>query len=1247
MTADAREFQILESPLRGINLIEASAGTGKTYAIAALYVRFILEQGLHPESILVVTFTEAATQELRDRIRRRLRDALDAMEAGGSPDPFCHAVAQRQTDPAGARNRLTTAIRDFDQSAIFTIHGFCQRVLQDNAFESGSLFDTEIITDQEALKREIIEDFWRREMYGASPLVVHHLLERGLNPEVLARAHSRGLVDPDMTVHPKVERPSDQERVASECALRTHVAQLCELWPGQRDVIRELIVTAPLHASAYGSRDRVDPATGVSAREAKISGWIEEMDRYVRSRPNEMPFPLPDALRWLTAGELRARTTGKIKMPPSHRLFEICQSIQETSERIRVWASQYLTYLKGEALRILKSELPERKRRRNVQHFDDLLLRVAQGLQGAGGEVLANRVRERYRVALIDEFQDTDVVQYAIFSTLFGTSDRSLFLIGDPKQAIYGFRGADVFAYMEAARRVEGRYTLSTNRRSEPGLIEAVNTLFGAAVPAFVYPEIPFHPAVPPDDKTPEPLMLNGNAAVPFVLWYMENPRAGGDSGTGGRKTPGTLTRKDAEALIVQAVTAEITRLLSWSAEGRASWAQRPVRESDIAVLVRRRAEARRVQDALARMRIPSVLTSEEDVFDSPEASEMHRVILGISEPHREGLVRSALATRLLGVDGEQLFELTTDDVRWEQWLVKFSGWLRLWQQRGFMRLFRQLMVDQSVRSRLVSLSGGERRITNVLHIAEILHQQSTERGLSPSELVKWLTDRTNPEIPRDEIHPLRLESDENAVRIVTIHKSKGLQYPIVFCPFCWGSSELHDPGSGFSFHDERNRRRLTLCVDPEDVEGRAMAEKESLAENVRLLYVALTRAQKRVYLVHGSFSGADTSALTYLLHASFEAGPPPDSLAGLRSVWASLSQEDRIRQLQAIEARSSGCIQLVTNPPLQPVAYRSGAESVLSLACRRFEGQIDRTWRIASFSSLTSASAEEAELPDRDGSQAAQQPRVPEIEVERQAEEPRNIFSFPGGTRSGLLFHSVFEELDFAETDPGHLDGLLEMKCRQYGFSAEWLEVLRAAVRNVLSVQLGYGTASFSLSGIRRPDRLTELEFTFPLRRLTAEELTALLERHDMAPTTDREPGTAARQYAAGTPSWTRLQFQPATGFMKGFMDLVLRFEGRYYLIDWKTNHLGNGLEDYEAPALEAAMRHAHYPFQALLYTAALDRFLTRRLPDYAYESHFGEVYYLFVRGIDPQKSDTSGVYRMRPSLGLIRELGALLFPG
>ncbi|MHC1742297.1 MAG: exodeoxyribonuclease V subunit beta [Syntrophobacteraceae bacterium] len=1246
MRGEAREFKILDSGLDGVNLIEASAGTGKTYTLAALYLRFVLEQELHPEAILVVTFTEAATRELRDRIRRRLREALNALAAGTSSDPFLDGLAARQTGGGKATELLTTALRDFDQSAIFTIHGFCRRVLQENAFESGSLFDTELITDQDALKREVIEDFWRKELYGASPLVVYHLLKSGLSPHALVRSYARGVMASEIAILPRVARPSLEELRRLEDTLTKSVLRLVDDWPDQRSTVRELLLHASLHATYYGSKDKHDPSRGMTAREATVFGFFEEMDGYVESHPSEMPLPLPDAFRFFTTSEIIARTTGKPKVPPAHDLFDLCEIIRAASDGIRDWALQYLSFLKVEAFHVLNRDLPDRKRQRNVQHFDDLLLRVAQGLKETGGDELASAVRKRYRVALIDEFQDTDVVQYAIFSTLFGTPDRSLFLIGDPKQAIYAFRGADVFAYMEAARRAQNAYTLSTNRRSEAGLIAGVNTLFVGHPHAFVYPEIAFRPAAPPPDRIPDPLMIEGSTACPVEIWYFEDPAAPETTEKTGRKSPAGFNRRDAEELIVRAVSTEITRLLRLSADGMASIAGRPVRESDLAVLVRRRSEAQKVQRALARLRIPSVLHSEDDVFESPEAAEMHRLMAGIAEPHRERLVRGALATQLLGVNGATLFTLTTDDSLWEAWLLKFAEWLKLWQDHGFMRMFRQLMVEQKVRGRLVSLSGGERRITNVLHIVEILHQQSLELGLGPAELVKWIADRRNPDIERSEIHPLRLESDENAVRIVTIHKSKGLQYPIVFCPFCWGASDLHDPKGGFSFHDERDRRRLTLCFDAAEIEARAMAEKESLAENVRLLYVALTRAQKRAYLVHGSFSGVETSSLAYLFHTLDSKDGPPGSLNDLRSLCAALPREERIDQLRAIAERSGGTVQLVLNPPGQPEEYRARADSRESLRCRKFRGHIDRTWRVSSFSSLTSGSLTEGELPDRDSLTPDVQPTAPAAPSDDIEQERLDIFTFPAGTRSGLLIHSVLEQLDFANPDPSVLRHLIVRKCAEYGFASKWHETLSSAIQNLLSVRLGYGGASFPLSRVGLPDRLTELEFTYPLARLDQEELASVLARHASAATADADSGSASPLSAHGRLSWSRLQFQPVTGFMKGFMDLVFRFEDRFYLIDWKTNYLGDQLRSYDRSSMEAAMHHSHYHLQALLYTVALDRYFSLRLPGYNYEAHFGEVYYLFVRGIDPGGSDASGVYSLRPPRELIRELNGLFSP-
>ncbi|NVM27028.1 MAG: UvrD-helicase domain-containing protein, partial [Desulfobacterales bacterium] len=560
-----------------------------------------------------------------------------------------------------------------------------------------------------------------------------------------------------------------------------------------------------------------------------------------------------------TSGELE-ESVKKNHAPPGHPFFDLCQTLREKQRELERVFDQRLLGLKVELFHYVHDELVRRKGQKNIQFFDDLLLRLHRSLEEKSGEALAGAMRMKFRAALIDEFQDTDPIQYAIFKRVFGTGKGILFLIGDPKQAIYGFRGADVFAYMDAARDVESRYTLGENWRSEPDLIAAINAIFARADRPFVYDEIPFQPAAPATNKDPDFLRMDGQREPPLELWFVDASKVG---------EPGkTITKTRARELIPRAVADEISRLISLGRDSRTLIGKTPLSEGDIAVLVRTNSEARLMQETLSSLGIPSVLYTTESLFDSHEALEMDRVLAGISEPNNERLLKAAMATDMMGTRGEELDGLTEDETGWEKWLLNLKRYHDLWEEHGFIRMFRYLLFEQKVLTRLMSFPDGQRRTTNVLHLSEVLHVASTERRLCMAGLLKWLSEQRDSTAPRLEEHQLRLESDENAVKLVTIHKSKGLEYPVVFCPFAWGGSRIERKKDPFTFHDELDNMRLTLDLGSEGMdENRVFAEKEQLAENLRLLYVALTRARSRCYLVWGRFKDAETSAPAYLFH--------------------------------------------------------------------------------------------------------------------------------------------------------------------------------------------------------------------------------------------------------------------------------------------------------------------------------------------------------------------------------------------
>jgi len=1198
----ARHFDLLNSPLEGTNLIEASAGTGKTHTITGLFLRLILEKNLSVNEILVVTFTEAATDELKDRIRRKLREAVLAFSGGLSEDGLVNDLVKRYKDSNTALDWLRDALRAFDQAAIFTIHGFCRRMLNENAFESGNLFDTELMTDQEELKREIVDDFWRKHLYHASPLFVNYAFNDGLRPDSLLSLLANRIAHPYMKIIPQTGIP---DSYSQEKGFREYFKKLRKSWPSSRAPVEDILTT---HEGLNRSRYRKE----------KISLWVQSMDQYVSAGDND-PM-LFNGFEKFTSSELRGAIK-KNSTPPTHPFFDICEKLKEKQGEMESVFQQRLLGMRVELFRYAKDELARRKEERNVLSFDDLLLKLHLALEKKGGEELAESIGRRFGAALIDEFQDTDPIQYAIFKRIFGTQKNILFLIGDPKQAIYSFRGADIFAYMKAEGDIECRYTLGENWRSDPHLITAVNAIFENADSPFVYDEIPFQRATSASDRAPEPLMIREQYDSPLQLWFL----GAGRVTESGKK----ITKTQARELIPKAVAAEISRLLNLGKNGEAILGERSLREGDIAVLVRRNMEARLMQEALSALQIPSVLYSTGNLFDSHEALEMVRVLAGIVEPKSETLLKAALATDIMGVRGEDLDALMRDEPGWERWLTRFMGYHDMWNEDGFMRMFRYLILKEDVLTRLMGFPDGERRNTNLLHLMEVLHQRSIEKKLSMTGLLKWLTEQRDPSTPRLEEHQLRLESDENAVNLITIHKSKGLEYPVVFCPFAWDGSRIKGKKAVFTFHDEEDDMRLTLDLGSQEIdENRVLAEKEQLAENLRLLYVVLTRAKSRCYLVWGRFNEAETSALAYLLHHP-ESFQDRDLLTATEEKFLRLNDKDVLSEINHMVQKAESTIRLSEMPLEEGEAYTPRQRREKTLTCRRFSGNIDRQWRVSSFSSLVSGKVHRAEMADRDLVSRVDGRDPMNLRDLAVDEEPSGIFSFPKGVKAGILLHDLFENLDFTEKDGSVTENLVADKLEEHGFDPSWNQTLCRMIKKVLTIPLDPDNRHLTLSRIKNEDRLNELEFYFPLKRISPKSVKRVMTKY-LHP-----------ELAEGFPErMGRLDFSPVKGFMKGFMDMVFRFEGRFYLVDWKSNFLGRRVEDYDQESLAAAMEAEFYILQYHIYTLALDQYLHVRLPGYGYEKHFGGVYYFFLRGIDTDKGMDFGVYRDKPSGELINEL-------
>lgn len=1196
-------FNLLQSPLKGRVLIEASAGTGKTYTITGLFIRLLLERRLTVDQILVVTFTEAATDELKHRIRERVRDARNALETGAGNDPFLDAVASQYVHDESARQRLNDAIRDFDQAAIFTIHGFCLRMLEAHAFESGSFFNTELVTETFSLVQSVARDYWRQRIYTAGSLFAGFAIQRGFLPDSLSGLSRLPLNHPDFKVIPNIKPPDTRQ---AEAAFTAAFQEVVLSWPGARDAVTRILCEDPgLNRNRY--------------RKNSIPLLLSQMDRLVLTDGSDITL-FPGFEKF--AADTLADAVKKGHGPPGHPFFDACQTLLTASDCLADLFENQLLAMKTEFFDYFRSACLKKKIRENIRTFDDLLENLHQALQGPDGAALAKKIGGLYKAALIDEFQDTDPLQYTIFDRIFYQDDTVLYMIGDPKQAIYGFRGADIFAYLAAARAAKHQFTLTENWRSEPELIQAVNTVFGRAAFPFVFSDIVFDTVSYPVSKPAYSELLNtGRSEPPFYLWYMNGEATADPLDT---RTPAPPVAKiRAREEIVRAVTWEISRLLSVGRDNSLTLEGRPVAAGDIAVLVRRNTEAIAIQAALSDLCIPSVVYSSGNIFDTHEAWELEIVLQAILFPDNRPALVGALTTDMLGMSGNELAALTgADPCDLDQQAAAFRSYHQTWRNEGFMRMFHRLMREEGILTRLMAFPDGERRNTNITHLTEILHKESLRINNSMEGLLQWLATCRDPKAPRLEEHQLRLESDARAVKLITMHKSKGLEFPIVFCPFCWDGSEPPKNAEGLLFHREGDAQELVYdMTSPPLTEHRELAEKEHLAENLRLLYVALTRARNRCYMVWGRINTASSSAPAYLFHQQ-DIASPEQAFASAKVRLRTGSDADIYSDLRDLAQSAGPVLQLAPLPCHAATASACNESRKREFMPRRFSGAIDHNWRIISFSSIVHRHYSASELADRDGFAVS----PPVMGIKDYGMNAPDIFTFPRGPRAGNCLHEIFEHLDFPDASSIAARELIHQKLKAYGYPDVWEPVIGQMVCDVVDQPLAHGSPDFCLRQISHESRINELEFYFPIRGVRPNALADLFRQHEQ----DVPGPDTVKQMA-------QFEERRLDGFMKGFIDLVFRYRKRFYIVDWKSNFLGGDPGDYATEKIRAVMEKEFYFLQYHIYTLALLRYLKSRIKDFDYDAHFGGVFYIFLRGVHPGSTSGTGVYAHKPDSRLI----------
>jgi exodeoxyribonuclease V beta subunit len=1222
----------------GRSLIEASAGTGKTWTISLLYLRLLLEEKFRPAQIIVTTFTDAAAQELRERIRTRLvwaqRQAESAIARNAAPGAhapddrrWLHARWRNGGDgvliPANARadmNRLRLAQSELDRAPIGTLHSLCRRILADHPFESGSAFELGDPVTPDAINAELTDDLWRELSQSMAPLGEDDEIWRKAGRAKLEK-YLRIVLAPGVGV--ATIEPAPIEEVMHEENARMLLAWL---------------EVAQFTRTSSKLRTRL----------IALAQFIADGDRKA-ALPSDLDAVLAEPL----ANHLKPPT---IASNATARVIAFARLANTMLSKIA-------DLPRARALARYREELRARCRERLAASgrmtFDELIERVNRGLAGANGSVLADRLFAVWPVALVDEFQDTDMQQYAILDRIYRDRDRHgpsrpslasgalgllpgergrLVMIGDPKQAIYRFRGGDIDAYLDARTTAGSTLALATNFRSSRQFVRAVNAFFagaGATLSSTAGHAIEYLAVNDSDTRDAAPYCIDGMICErPLCFHYWE----------GGAVPDANDARVEAA---LEACANHVVELLS----GRHTIGTRAVQPGDIAVLLPTRAQVTQLRAALRERNVPCVSSAWTSVFDSPWARELRIFLYAALHPRDEGAVRAALATRLGGrtfvdlrdqrttVDTGQEPECRGDHGRpgaagWQRDIAAFERYERQWRTRGVLALVQTLAGAAA--TRLFAGEDGERALTDLRHLGELLQARSEEIA-GREELLSWFADECERAVPEaaeaaaDE-RQQRIESDAARVRLMTLHGSKGLEFDIVLLPLMWANRHnwLDDIAI---VHDAATQQRVVTF----GADAMRRYQQEGQDERFRLFYVALTRARyachvyalspERSYSSRKPDTDPERAPLDCLVERLLRGRSSPPALDHVQ--WSSGRWSWPHDTYRPTRASLRTAVHVLNAPPSLPFESTWSFSALLrgSVAVAVEEG---------------AAADEVAERAEEIGDEEAIAAMIDPAAFSAMTEPEHPQLAWLAriaGADFGNAVHAIFEH-----RVPGQTLGaqhalvhrcLLGEGVGLRGIALEELvphlaERLQRTLDTPLLPPRGPSFGSprsvptLTLGALPAAAMCVEMPFEFALGEVSLRRLRAVCA------------------FVPPTPLRT------LRGLMSGKIDLLFEHGGRFHVLDYKSNRLGTGtrLSDYAAPQLERAMAADHYRFQALLYTVAVDRYLRQRMADYRPDAHLGEAIYLFVRavGIAPDSAPNAGIWTQRFDPGLIAAVDAVL---
>ena len=1123
-------FNIETLVLSGKNLIEASAGTGKTFSICRIFLKALLENHnkFNYQSILVITYTNAATYELKRRIRKTLKEALEYFESG--KDKNNNLKFLEKYNPNLSKKIIKDSIINFDETNIFTIHGFCKKVIDENNLT----FSENIVPDDSQFIEEYVKDFWRKNILTLNETFLNYMIfSKKITVENLIHNCQNISKKVKFKVFPKTKNTNLKIELTdienSLKIIKKIKTKVNSNYNGYFQDLEKVLFHPFLNKRSFSQK--------ICSELIKEFGFYFQNDIYL----------IPTTLEKLKTEKIieNIKKGENIEIP---EIFEFIDILFEQTDKIKIKYDEFIIEIKSVLYEKLHKELLARKEHYSLLSYNDLLFKLYNSLSnGSNGRALAEKIRKKYKLAMIDEFQDTDPIQYEIFKKIFYSKDTTVFFIGDPKQSIYSFRGGDIFTYMKAAKEVTKKYTLNKCFRSKKEIVDAINKIFSKSKAPFIFKDITYNKTVYKQCKE------NIDIKEAFNIYAIK----------GSKLTKDTLMRKTGTE-----IAQKIFYLLN----------EKKVKPEKIAIIVRTHNEAAFYNDFLKQFNVKTVIHSDISVFETKEAFETEKLLLAIKNPTDKKKVFTALSTDFFGKNSDEILELQTDTEKFEKIVSEFAEYKEKWINFGFMNMFYALTSENLVFERIMSQNNGERAVTNLLHISELLNKASINENLSMEGVIKWLNERRIGSVKTSE-YELRLESDENAVSIVTIHKSKGLEYPFLFFPFFFG--EIRSSGKDEIFyHNDKFELILNLGKQNENDNFEKFEKDEKFSEMIRLFYVAITRAivQCNIFIYIDDAKGLINPVLNHLT----------DNNSDFLKKYIKDASQEQEHEKSAL-----------------PVSEKNN-----NLHFKSFSGTIGRKYVVDSFTKISFR--KENEKSDETDFDFTISPDTVE----------KNIFTLPKGAETGLLFHRIMETIDFSNEDKQlELRIKEEIKTSNPAYE-EWCPVILNTVKKVLNIELiTEEKEKIILKKTDKSKKIPEMEFYLSVEN----EKKFLKEIFKDIPETFKKN-------------------MPNNGFtlktyLRGFIDLIFQWQGKFFIIDWKSNFLGDSPDDYNIDNLEKVISSHLYFLQYYIYSAALYAFLKTR-KDYFDYNEFGGVFYIFIRGVEHGK----GIFFDKPSKKFFSALEELI---